>query len=157
MLLPETWVLLFCLLLLLLKVILQVFFVESFLQLQRGKKNYIYITLLCQNPISRQMYKEYSDHGEKSQNVLIYNSKAVRLLLFSPLHFKLQISTSFRFKWMYVFNSEIFKHITHYSTISITNNYELLFYAEILLPICLAKVDKWTEGFIPSRTLECQK
>lgn len=56
---------------------------------------------------------------------------------------------------MNVFNSEVFKYITHYN--SITNNYELFSYAEIVLHICLGKVDKWVEGAVPSRTLECEK
>lgn len=43
------------------------------------------------------------------------------------------------------------------TTIPITDNYELLLHAEILLHSCLGKVDKWREGFIPSRTLHCEK
>lgn len=37
-----------------------------------------------------------------------------------------------------------------------TSNYELLLHAEILLHMCLGKVDKWGEVLIPSRTLECK-
>lgn len=143
--LPELWVLLFCLLLLLLKVIPQVFFVESFLQLQ--KKKYTCYSTSSQAPIVKfvtKIYEEQSDPGEKGKDILKCNSNAVRLNCYShwfPLWIHLLSGSNES-----VFNSDSLSILL--TTIPTTFNYEWFFYAEIVLNICLGKTDKWGERFI---------
>lgn len=38
------------------------------------------------------------------------------IIILTALDFRLQSWTSLTFRWIYVFNSEVFKYVTHYNT-----------------------------------------
>ena len=116
--LPELWVLLFCLLWLLLKVIPQVFFVESFLRLQKEKNisvTLLLVRLLLANSLQQCIKNKVTMERKVTILWVAIQMQLDFIVILTDFHFK------FRFHLLSgsnesVFNWEVFNYITHYNT-----------------------------------------